>query len=67
MANDAFMTPEIPQPVRGLMKLSIEQARRLRDLRRDQRENLEVAGEQLAIGGVPACLRSTSRSPRSCA
>jgi phasin len=28
MANDAFMAPEIPQPVRDLMKMSIEQARR---------------------------------------
>ena len=28
MANDAFMTSEIPQPVRDLMKLSLEQARR---------------------------------------
>ena len=28
MANDAFMKPEIPQPLRELMKMSIEQARR---------------------------------------
>jgi phasin len=28
MANDAFMNPEIPQPLRDLMKMSIEQARR---------------------------------------
>lgn len=28
MANDAFMQPEIPQPLRDLMKMSIEQARR---------------------------------------
>jgi phasin len=28
MANDAFMTPEIPEPLRELVKLSIEQAKR---------------------------------------
>ena len=28
MANDAFMKPEIPEALRGLMKMSIEQARR---------------------------------------
>jgi len=28
MANDAFMNPEIPRPLRDLMKMSIEQARR---------------------------------------
>jgi len=28
MASDAFKTPEIPQPLRELMKMSIEQARR---------------------------------------
>jgi phasin len=28
MANDAFVTPEIPEPLRELMKMSIEQARR---------------------------------------
>lgn len=27
MANDAFMKPEIPQPLRELMKMSIEQAK----------------------------------------
>jgi phasin len=31
MANDAFMKPEIPEPVRDLMKMSIEQARRAFD------------------------------------
>ena len=28
MASDAFMKPEIPEPLRELMKMSIEQARR---------------------------------------
>ncbi len=28
MANDAFMKPEFPEPLRDLMKMSIEQARR---------------------------------------
>ena len=28
MANDAFMKPELPEPLRDLMKMSIEQARR---------------------------------------
>ena len=28
MANDAFMKPEIPEPLRELMKMSIEQAKR---------------------------------------
>ena len=28
MATDSFMTPEIPQGLRDLLKLSIEQARR---------------------------------------
>ena len=31
MANDAFMKPEIPEPMRDLMKMSIEQARRAFD------------------------------------
>lgn len=28
MANDAFMKPELPEPLRDLMKMSIEQARK---------------------------------------
>ena len=31
MANDAFMKPEFPEPLRDLMKMSIEQARRAFD------------------------------------
>jgi phasin len=31
MANDAFMKPEFPEPLRDLMKMSIEQARRTFD------------------------------------
>ncbi len=31
MANDAFMKPEFPEPLRELMKMSIEQARRAFD------------------------------------
>lgn len=29
MANDAFMKPELPEPLRDLMKMSIEQAQGL--------------------------------------
>ena len=31
MANDAFMKPELPEPLRDLMRMSIEQARRAFD------------------------------------
>jgi len=46
MANEAFMKPEIPESMRDLMKMSIEQAY----VRLDQRKDLEVARDRLAIG-----------------
>jgi len=51
MADDPFMKPEVPEAIRDLMKMSIEQGEaRLSDLRCDEREGLEVARHQLAIG-----------------
>jgi len=41
MADDPFVKPEVPEAIRDLMKMSIEQGEaRLSDLRCDEREGL---------------------------